>query len=71
MREGTYFDAVLNKDYYPCFNGTREETVTWLKSEDIDLSKYRVCIGETLETFTAGEYLRRFDKKVVNETRIS
>ena len=63
MIEGTYLDAVLDKSYYPHFNGTREETITWLRSDGIDLTKYRVCIGETLETITAGEYLRRFEKK--------
>lgn len=63
MEEGTYFDAVLDDAYYPHFNGTREQTITWLKSEGIDPTKYTVCLGETLALMSGGAYLRRFDKK--------
>jgi hypothetical protein len=56
----TYFDAVINKDYHPIFNGTPEEVKKWLSErlDDEEVQESQVCLGTTL-TFTSIEnYLK-------------
>lgn len=63
----TYFDAVLDQNYYPHFNGTREETLAFLKADGIDPTKYTVCLGENLAVMSGAAYLRAFDKENPDE----
>lgn len=54
-----YFDAVLNARYEPLFNGTPEETQTWLKKNAKNRKDIAgVCIGETLKVVTVEKYLK-------------
>ena len=58
MIEGrTYFDAVLDENMQPVFNGTPEETQAWLLANSwaIELS---VCIGRTMQVVSAKDYVR-------------
>lgn len=50
-----YLDAVVTDSMMPVFNGTPEETKAWLKENF--RHDYWVCIGETLKTIRAQEYL--------------
>lgn len=55
-----YFDAVLDFNMKPLFNGTPEETTKWLlKQPDTFLDQVRVCIGYSMEMVSATEYLKR------------
>lgn len=58
MSKIVYFDAVLDKDMAPLFNGTPEETKKWLETNETDNS-VRVCIGTSMALVTVPEYLRR------------
>jgi hypothetical protein len=52
-----YYDAVLDDDMMPLFNGTEDETVDWLlKNEQKDL---QVAVGRTNEIIPAEEYMER------------
>ena len=51
-----YFDAVLDKNLRPIFNGTPEETKRWLETHPVD-KETRVCYGQTMETVTVKQYL--------------
>jgi hypothetical protein len=57
----TYFDAVLDVDLNPVFNGTTEETMEWLEQRIINqqtmLGLY-VCDGRTLRIISVSEYMR-------------
>lgn len=53
-----YFDAVLDENMQPLFNGTPEETKAWLENNETDNS-VRVCIGESMVLVTVPEYMRR------------
>lgn len=53
-----YFDAVLDENMQPLFNGTPEETKEWLEKNETNNS-IRVCIGESLALVTVQEYMRR------------
>ena len=53
-----YFDAVLDKNTKPVFNGTPEETLKWLVKNP-NWHKRWVCVGETMEIVTETEYLNR------------
>jgi len=51
-----YFDAVVSGDLsFVYFNGTKEETVKWLRSRKT--SETAVIDGKTLRQFTVKEYL--------------
>lgn len=55
-----YFDAVLDFNLKPLFNGTPEETKKWLlKQPDVFLDQVRVCVGYSMEMLTVTEYLAR------------
>lgn len=54
----TYFDAVLDENMNPLFNGTSEDTKEWLEKNETDNS-VRVCIGESMVLVTVQEYMRR------------
>lgn len=56
-----YFDAVLDENMRPLFNGTPEETKEWLeKNEPVKTdNSVRVCIGTSLVIVTVPEYMRR------------
>lgn len=56
-----YFDAVLDDNMAPLFNGTAEATREWLLSNP-DTATDRtvaVCIGKTMRTVSVSEYLRQ------------
>lgn len=54
----TYYDAVLDENMNPLFNGTPEDTKEWLEKNKTDNS-VRVCIGESMVLVTVPEYKRR------------
>ena len=57
-----YFDAVLNRAYEPLFNGTPEETRSYLQRNENDVESQDerlVAIGRTLEVVSVSEYLAR------------
>lgn len=51
-----YFDAVLDSQYMPLFNGTRRETIAWLKQRPVG-DGWMVCLGETLQIVPVVQYL--------------
>lgn len=51
----TYFDAVLDKDMIPVFNGTPAETKTWIDENNTDESM-TVCVGVSLAMMTVKDY---------------
>jgi hypothetical protein len=58
MIEGrTYFDAVLDENMQPVFNGTPEQTQEWLKCNAWAI-KLSVCIGRTMQMVSAKDYVR-------------
>lgn len=56
---GMYFDAVLDPDMRPLFNGTPEETREWLENES-ETSSLVICVGKTMKILTPTEYLSTF-----------
>jgi hypothetical protein len=52
----TYFDAVLDNDMHPLFNGIPEATRKWLE-ENPEMQVYSVCVGKTMHLVAAREYL--------------
>jgi hypothetical protein len=58
----TYFDAALDADMRPMFNGTPEEVEKWLR-EHPDAHVEKVCVGKTLELLHTTEYMSRGLKK--------
>jgi hypothetical protein len=58
-----YFDAVLDFDMEPLFNGTPAETKNWIADNAYELTrrhpKARVCIGRTLAMVEIDEYMKR------------
>ena len=60
----TYFDAVLDENMVPVFNGTTDETVDWLVSHEhedaVRNNDYEVIHGETMRTFSPEAYLARY-----------
>lgn len=54
-----YFDAVLNVDIDPVFNGTPEETRNWLKENPNHPEAILVSIGRTNQIVTIEEYLAK------------
>jgi hypothetical protein len=51
-----YFDAVLDKDMKPVFNGTPEETKKFLEETLLSLD-HSVCVGITMHLLTIPQYL--------------
>lgn len=51
-----YFDAVLDSQMEPLFNGTPQQVKNWLKKAELDDSM-QVCVGKTLQIITVNEYL--------------
>lgn len=58
-----YFDAVVDANMVPVFNGTREQTLVWLKENPEYLKKndHRVVIGETLQVVTPWEFVNMYN----------
>jgi hypothetical protein len=56
-----YLDAVLDGDMQPLFNGTTEEVVDWLTTEDLPEPGDVVAIGSTSEIVSVSEYLDRYN----------
>lgn len=57
---GTYFDAVLDDNANPLFNGTAEQTAEWLvRNPNVSA---QVCIGRTMEMKSIDDYLREYDR---------
>lgn len=55
-----YFDAVLDENMRPLFNGSAEEVLGWLEARPSLEKKVRVCIGRDEKTVTVEEYLQQF-----------
>jgi hypothetical protein len=53
-----YFDAVLDYDMQPIFNGTPEKTREFLETKVLSLD-HMVCVGKTMELLTIPQYLER------------
>ena len=54
-----YFDAVLDFNMKPLFNGTPEETKEWLKKQTPEFQDtVRVCVGYSMQMVTVSEYLK-------------
>lgn len=53
-----YFDAVLDHQYIPKFNGTSQEVKKWLRERRSMHDIYMgVCIGATMQIVPISEYL--------------
>ena len=54
-----YFDAVLDRNLHPVFNGTPEATREWLHTnhQRVDIDDLQVCVGKSLRMFSVSEYL--------------
>lgn len=52
-----YFDAVLDDQLQPIFNGTPAEVRAWLKKNEGDPNIYRVCPGKSMRLLTVKQYL--------------
>jgi hypothetical protein len=63
-----YFDAVLDENYTPVFNGTPGQTAVWLLENSPDYNDlYRVCRGKDMKMFAVAEYLEMRGYKEVPE----
>jgi hypothetical protein len=51
-----YFDAVVDINTQPLFNGTTEETVAWLEANPSTEPRW-VCLGVNMQFLTVSEYL--------------
>lgn len=51
-----YFDAVLDANMRPLFNGTTQETKEWLGRNSADARIDSVCIGKTMQVVSVREY---------------
>jgi len=51
-----YFDAVLDDDMVPLFNGTPEETLRWLR-QNPDVHVMGVCVGSSMVVVNTDEYI--------------
>lgn len=60
-RNKVYFDAVLDGELQVLFNGTREETIKWLR-ENPEKGPW-VSRGEDMRTFDRAEYLEMYGDK--------
>lgn len=58
-----YFDAVLDVELQPIFNGAPDDTRKWLAEPHnrrrAILKTWRVCVGETMELISSETYLAR------------
>jgi hypothetical protein len=56
-----YFDAVLNKQRQPIFNGTPDAVKKWLEArrDDEEVRESVVCLGVNLRIKTIDEYLSK------------
>jgi hypothetical protein len=52
-----FFDAVVDDDMKPLFNGTPAETLEWVQTHMVFAPDLRVCIGKSMSLVTFGEYL--------------
>lgn len=59
MEEGTYFfDAILDRDEKVLFNGTRAQTLEFIKTmSEEDRLKHHACFGKSLMRVSISEYL--------------
>jgi len=58
-----YYDAVLDDNMRPVFNGTQEETVKWLTdSASRFTDTYRVCVGMTMRLMEISDYLKYVER---------
>lgn len=55
-----YFDAVLDRDLNPVFNGTPEETAVWLRERAEEHKDWMVCPGYAMRLMTVEDYLKSF-----------
>lgn len=54
-----YFDAILDENWHPVFNGTPEETKKFAKTLDTDKkSRYVAIPGKTMQNLSIAEYLK-------------
>lgn len=52
-----YFDAVLDDNFQPVFNGTPEETKAWLGARPEEHSDWQVCPGRSMNPVSVDKYL--------------
>lgn len=52
-----YFDAVLDRETYPVFNGTPAETKEWLQKNPQAHEDKVVCVGRTMKLVSIPDYL--------------
>jgi len=59
-RINMYFDAVVNENWDPIFNGTPDEVKKWLldRPDDEEVQKSRVLLGNTLTSTSIENYLK-------------
>lgn len=58
-----YFDAVLDSEMRPFFNGTTEQVVKWCEEHQNNTKASHVAVGKTMEVLTVAEYLEKYGKK--------
>lgn len=51
------FDAVLNENLYPIFNGTPEETKAWLEARPDEHKDFQVSAGHNFAIVSVEQYL--------------
>jgi hypothetical protein len=52
------FDAVLDDNLYPVFNGTPEKTKEWLEARPDEHKDFRVSPGHLLSIISVEQYLK-------------
>ncbi|AXQ61309.1 hypothetical protein SEA_LIBERTYBELL_68 [Streptomyces phage LibertyBell] len=58
---GQYFDAVLDGNMQPVYNGTPEQTYKWLSgSVEHFTNTYQVCRGKDMRLFEIADYLKEY-----------
>jgi hypothetical protein len=61
MANGMYFDAVVVAEtMIPVFNGTKEETLQFLRDNPSIDRWHRVVRGENLEQMTVADYVAKY-----------
>ena len=53
----TYYDAVLDNNMQPVFNGTPQETREWLLQRPDEHKDWQICPGYRMRLMTVQDYL--------------
>lgn len=54
-----FFDAVLDEEMRPIFNGTPAQTYPWVLEHLIFAPDLKVCVGRTLKIVSFEEYIQK------------